>query len=123
MAFRRNLQHWGQHCASLVIYTANDVLAWPFTAASLGGNILHPHSYVAPMMFWRNFQHWGQQYVSSVTHIVDGIPTTPPTCIQALRVFFLHKSFCLLDDQCAFTIALLGLSFFSAKKMDLTRPK
>jgi len=27
--------------------------------------------------------------------------------------FFLHKSFCLLDDQCAFTIALLGhlLSF------------
>ena len=84
-----------------------------FCGSTTGGNILHSHPYVAPMMFWRNFQHWGQQYVSSVIHIVDGIPTTTPTCIQVLRVFFLHKSFCLLDDQCAFTIALLGhlLSF------------
>ena len=84
-----------------------------FCGSTTGGNILHSHPYVAPMMFWRNFQHWGQQYISSVIHIVDGIPTTTPTCIQVLRVFFLHKSFCLLDDQCAFTIALLGhlLSF------------
>jgi len=82
------------------------------------GNILYPHPYVAPMMFRHNFQHWGQQYVSSVIHIVDGIPITP-MCIQVLQdfvLFFLHKSFCLLDDQCAFTNALLRHHIFSKKK-------
>jgi len=87
------------------------------SGSNTGGNILHPHPYVAPIMFWRKFRHWGYQYVSSVIYIVDGISDYTSYIHPSLMrfIFFLHKSFCLLDDQCAFIVALLG-HLFSAKK-------